>query len=258
LNINTQKNHIDQWLFWKIPMRFLKKTVKGYSFITERLKNSVEQEFNNEFDDYVLWQSGVNTDRFKPIHKQSHDQFFLLYHGTVSIERGLGEVIKAMAKLGEKYRKHIRLIIVGDGPGLSKLVDFASSERIVDHVIFKGFIPYEEIPSIISAADCFICPLPDRPEWNVSSPIKIFEYLACEKPIILTPIPAHNDIVNDQKFLVWTKGYEAEHFQEAIEYVYDNYSKLFDASKGALAFVKNNYEWKIQGKKLADYLSHKF
>jgi glycosyltransferase involved in cell wall biosynthesis len=258
LNINTWKDHIDQWLFWKIPMHFLKKTVKGYSFITERMKNSLEQEFNNKFNDYVIWQSGVNTDRFKPIYKESREQFFLLYHGTIEIERGLGEVIKAMAMLGEKFQKYIRLVIVGDGRGFSKLIDLASSERVADHVIFKGFVPYEEIPFTIYTADCFICPLPDRLEWNVSSPIKIFEYLACEKPIILTPISAHKDIFNDQKFLVWTKGYKAEHFQEAIEYVYDNYLTLLEASKGASTFVKNNYEWKIQGKKLADYLSHKF
>ncbi len=81
----------------------------------------------------------------------------------------------------------------------------------------------------IAKADCGIYPLPDRPEWNVSSPLKVFEYMACGKPIILTPIPAHKDVLGDEGFVIWTKSDKAVDIAEAIMYAMDN-RELFTIS----------------------------
>jgi len=132
------------------------------------------------------------------------------------------------------------------GLGLTEIMDF------------KGYVQYELVPKYLQDTDCFICPLPDREEWNVSSPIKVFEYLACGKPIILTPIAAHKNIVNNKDFIVWTEGDRVEDFVRAIEYAYNNRDLLTEAAKEAPDFIKEKYDWEVQGKKLADYLKRKY
>jgi glycosyltransferase involved in cell wall biosynthesis len=262
VNIDSLRDHIDRWLFWKIPLSFLRNLATGNSFITDRLRLAVEKEFNVKFEDYVLWESGVNSKRFKITDqvttKKGSDEFVLFYHGFISEKRGIGYVVKAIAELDERYRKHISFIVIGTGPGLAGLKELADRERISDRIVFKGFLPHEDIPREIWKADCCVCPLPDRPEWNVSSPLKVFEYMACGKPMILTPIPAHIDVLKGEDFIVWTKGETVEDFRRAIEYAYDHRVKLAKDSTKASELASQNYDWAVKGRKFADYLSRKF
>ena len=260
--INSLKRRMDQWLFWKIPMMFFCGMASGYSFITNHLRIAVEREFGTSFDEYVLWQSGVNQDRFRPTakiarHKNNHE-FILLYHGTISQKRGIGAVIEAMARLDDRYRSRIRFVLVGTGPGLDQLANLTSERGISDRVVFNGFLPYEQIPDEILKADCCVCPLPPRPEWNVSSPLKIFEYMACAKPMILTPILAHKDVCNKQDFVVWTNGEQADDFVRAIQYAYDNRVALSKAAAKAPSLIRANHEWGVQGEKLVAYFARIF
>ncbi|MDD1660754.1 MAG: glycosyltransferase, partial [Methanomicrobiales archaeon] len=60
---------------------------------------------------------------------------------------------------------------------------------IADRVIFTGPIPYRELPRFIAAMDLCLMPLAP-PRWvDIALPNKYFEYSACGKPILSTPIP---------------------------------------------------------------------
>ncbi len=85
-----------------------------------------------------------------------------------------------------------------------------------DQVQFRGFVPYEHVADEIAQADVCICPLPDRLEWNVSSPLKVFEYMACAKPMILTPIPAPKGRPWRLSLRRVDQGFEPQHFHGAI------------------------------------------
>lgn len=264
VDVHTMRDKLDRILFWKLPIKFLRKNIKGFSFITDRLRKSVEAELNTQFNDFVIWQSGVNNHLFKPeragnqLHDQAEKPFQLFYHGTVTENRGVGLVIEAVAALDEKYAKNIVLVIVGHGKGYDVLVNLVKEKKLQDRVEFKGLLPYENIPHEIVKADCCICPLPNFPEWNVSSPIKIFEYMACGKPIILTPIPAHLDVIKDSDFIVWTEGDEIKDFQLAIQEAYDNRERITQAAMQAPQLVESKFSWKIQGKKLSEYFVNRF
>jgi len=262
VEINSFKRKLDRWLFWTFPMRFLRKFATGYSFITDVLRRDTEKEFNTKFDDYVLWSSGVNTSIFQPKKSETlnyeTDEFILFYHGTISEKRGIGCVIDAMVDLKKKFDGKIQFVIVGDGPDYAALKKRSEQLELSDVVKFTGLIPYHDVPNAIAKADCCICPLPNRHEWNVSSPIKVFEYMASGKPMILTPILPHKEVGKDHNFVVWTKGDLPRDYAEAIEYAYHNRTKLAESGARARDVAKECYEWSIQGKKLADYLAQTF
>ncbi|MCF6237867.1 MAG: glycosyltransferase [Candidatus Marinimicrobia bacterium] len=179
--------------------------------------------------------------------------FQLFYHGTVTINRGIGLVLKALSEIKEDV--NIKFTIVGDGSGLEELKAMAQSCSLLSRrVIFKGLLPYEKMVTEINHADVCICPLTDRVEWDVSSPIKVFEYLACGKPIILTPISAHRDVVEGKPYIVWTKGFKPSDFSEAIVRAIEKKNTLTFEAKKAADFVKLNYQWKNQAEKLKNYL----
>ncbi len=261
VEIHSIRDRIDDFLFWILPFKLFKHLPDSFSFITELLKQRVEQEFNFHFQDYVIWHSGVNTQHFSVFQKSLEwkiDKFVITYLGVITRSRGLELVIEALSKLNSFYNGQVVFQVIGGGSYLADLKRIASGLALTELIDFKGYVPYESVPKYLQDTDCFICPLPDRPEWNVSSPIKVFEYLACGKPVILTPIPAHKNIVNNKDFIVWTEGNRVEDFVRAIEYAYDNRDILTEAAKEAPNFVRENYEWEVQGKKLADYLKRKY
>jgi len=254
-------DRIDRLLFWKLPLKLFHSIPDSFSFITEPLKQSVEREFSVLFQDFVIWHSGVNTRHFKGLGIESEKQankFIITYLGDITKNRGINLVLEALAILHRTYKEKIVFQVIGKGVDLASLKSISSALKINNIVDFKGYIQYEFIPEHLGNTDCFICPLPNRPEWNVSSPIKVFEYLACKKPVILTPIAAHKSIIENGDFIVWTDGDKAEDFVRAIEYAYKNRKILTEAAKRAPDAVRKKYGWKVQAKMLADYLKGKY
>ena len=261
VDIHSIIDRIDCLLFWKLPLTLFHKIPDSFSFITELLRQSVEREFCLRFQNSAIWHSGVNIRHFKGLEKQSEQQsnkFIITYLGDITKNRGIDLVLEALSILHRTYKENIVFQVIGKGVDLANLKNISSALKISKIVDFTGYIQYEFIPKYLRNADCFICPLPNRPEWNVSSPIKVFEYLVCKKPIILTPIAAHKNIVENEDFIVWTDGDKVEDFVRAIEHAYKNRKILTETAKKAPDLVRKNYEWKVQGKKLADYLKRKY
>ena len=262
VDIHSTRDKLNSLLFWKFTLRFLRHCAKGFSFITERLRESVEKEFNARFDNYVIWHSGVNIDIFRPLGNlpKNNDigEFKIFYHGTMTENRGVVTLVEAINALQGEYKDNVTLTLVGKGPAyeqVEKSVELNGLERFIE---LKGFIPYEDIPEEIAKADCCICPLPNYPEWEISSPIKIFEYMACGKPVILTPISAHLDVVKTDDFVIWAEGFSSADLRRAIERAYDERDDLIRAGKIAIDCVKESYTWETQGRRLAQYIDNNF
>lgn len=249
------KKRLDKLLFWQLALRRFGNRVDGYSFITERLRQAVETEFKLGAENYAIWASGVNLGRFSAKRRESQrdDGFRLLYHGSISSTRGLGLVIEALALGG--LPADFEFVIVGDGPERIDLERQAAALGIQGLVRFRGFVPYEHVVDEISRADVCICPLPNRPEWNVSSPLKIFEYMACAKPMVLTRIPAHEDVLRDAPFVVWTEGFQPRDVHRAILWAIEHHSWLDGEARAAPEIVRSRYEWRVQANVLSSYLN---
>ena len=256
VDVHRWKRRLDWLLFWRLPIRWLGREVDGYSFITERLRNEVEAEFSLGARNHVIWQSGVDLERFTVVGsdlKRNVRRLRLFYHGSISRKRGLGLVIEAIALGG--LPPNFEFIILGDGPERRDLERQAQELSVEHQVRFLGFVAYEKVVEELVQADICICPLPDRLEWNVSSPLKVFEYMACGKPMILTPIPAHLDILEGVPFVVWTRGFSADDFHRAILEAVVRIKEIGAAACAAPELVRQNHDWRIQAKKLDDYLS---
>ncbi len=72
-----------------------------------------------------------------------------------------------------------RFCLIGDGSGTEFLKQRCRALGVADAVIFAGFVPSEEIPGCIAAADVCVFPLPD------ASAIVLCEYMACGKAVVL-------------------------------------------------------------------------
>ena len=147
----------------------------------------------------TLITNGVDTDSFRPMDSGEakgrlgipQDAFVLGFAGSVERWYALDRVVEALPAL-IAHRPDTRLLIVGGSLFTSFINDLrerAAALGLADRVIFTGPVPYLDLPRFIAAMDLCLMPL-SPPRWvDIALPNKYFEYSACGKPILSTPIP---------------------------------------------------------------------
>ena len=106
------------------------------------------------------------------------------YVGTMSIQEGLDILLEVALHLKNMGRRDIHFTCVGGGPGLAGLRQMVQDKDLGDTVNFTGRIPDAQLLEILSTAD--VCVNPDKPDQmnDISTMIKIMEYMALAKPIV--------------------------------------------------------------------------
>ncbi|NQU44239.1 glycosyltransferase, partial [bacterium] len=181
------------------------------------------------------------------------EQFELLYLGSLAHRRGVKEVVEALAA-DASIREGLVLRIVGGGPGESEIRHLVKSAGLGETVRFEGSVPPEKVPAILRKADAFISPLPDHKWWRVSSPLKLFEYLATGKPMLLTDIPPHRDVVSrDLPGIVWLADLSAGQIARGLDEMRRRHAE-FAASAQERRDLASRHTWARQAEILAEFL----
>ena len=106
------------------------------------------------------------------------------YVGTMSVQEGLDILLDVALHIKSLGRRDIHFTCVGGGPGLAGLRKMLQEKNLEDMVNFTGRVPDAQLLDVLSTSD--VCVNPDKPcEMNdISTMIKIAEYMALGKPIV--------------------------------------------------------------------------
>jgi glycosyltransferase involved in cell wall biosynthesis len=139
-------------------------------------------------EDVFVVRNGPDLNTFKlvpPKPALKYGKPFLVgYVGTMSIQEGLDILLDVAQHIKNLGRRDIHFTCVGGGPGLPELRKMLADKNLQDTVNFTGRVSDEDLLQILSTAD--VCVNPDKPcEMNdISTMIKIMEYMALGKPIV--------------------------------------------------------------------------
>lgn len=139
-------------------------------------------------EDVFVVRNGPDLETFKlvPANPQlKHGKKYLVgYVGTMSTQEGLDILLDIAADIRKSGRNDIHFTCVGGGPGLAALRKMVEDKNLGEFVNFTGRISDAELLEILSTAD--VCVNPDRPcrMNDISTMIKIMEYMALAKPIV--------------------------------------------------------------------------
>jgi len=245
-------NRLESFLLKK-SLQIAAKYFAGVTYITRVMQDYCQREYKLPSHKKAVWTSGVNVNLFKPVTIYQEDHTFkLLYHGAISIRRQLDCVIRALSFLSDF---NIELILLGPGDDIESLKKLSIELNINQHVHFLSIVDYIKVPSIINKADVGILPFRECPVWNTSAPIKLFEYLACGIPVVVTKIPAHINVLQGKDFAFWAKSSDPVAIAKAIRTAYEAKARFEVLGKKAREFVCDNYSWEIQAKKLNKFIS---
>jgi glycosyltransferase involved in cell wall biosynthesis len=105
------------------------------------------------------------------------------YLGVMAPQDGVDHAIRALALLRER-RQDWHAIFAGEGSARTALMELADQLGLEDAVEFVGWIGDEQIARLLSTADVCLSPEPKTPLNDVSTMVKIAEYMAMSRPIV--------------------------------------------------------------------------
>jgi len=93
----------------------------------------------------------------------------------------------------------VLLLLVGGTPeDVDRLRAFAAGCGMKDRVRLEGTVPNGKIPLYLWAADALVMPYTSRtPTVRAMSPLKMFEYMAAERPIVAADFPAVREVLRE-------------------------------------------------------------
>ena len=168
----------------------------------------------------IVMPNGVDPDRFTPGARDTalFDQlgipkghFVVGFTGVLRPWHGLDLLVEAAATVARNGFK-VFLLIVGDGPyrsSLEKMVDESGLER---SVCITGRIPHERVPDYVSLFDVAVSP---RATFY-ASPMKVIEYMALGKPVVVPGTPNFLDIIDDRSEGITFEEGSAVSLEQAI------------------------------------------
>jgi len=139
-------------------------------------------------DDVFVVRNGPDLNTFKAVAPtpalKYGKQYLVGYVGNMSIQEGLDILIDVALYIKNLGRTDVHFTCVGGGPGLASLRKMVMEKNVSEVINFTGRVSDEVLLDILSTAD--VCVNPDKPcEMNdISTMIKIMEYMALAKPIV--------------------------------------------------------------------------
>lgn len=139
-------------------------------------------------EDVFIVRNGPDLETFRPVPPVATlkygKPYLVGYVGTMSIQEGLDILLDVAQYIKSSGRRDVHFTCVGGGPGLPGLRQMVKDKSLGDTVNFTGRIPDKDLLEILSTAD--VCVNPDKPcKMNdISTMIKIMEYMALGKPIV--------------------------------------------------------------------------
>ena len=105
----------------------------------------------------------------------------VLYSGTHGLIHGMDVLLDAAERLRD--RPGVRFLLIGDGVHKPALVERARAVGL-GNVEFRPSVPPAELVAEIAAADLCVATTRDHPFCGETIPVKLFDYLACGRPVV--------------------------------------------------------------------------
>jgi glycosyltransferase involved in cell wall biosynthesis len=241
------------------------KWYNGATFITKDTKEFIERSFNIRYDKYAIFPSAVNPELFSPrlmnnvplkIKMNVKDKIVIFYHGSISPNRGINLILDAVNQVRNIFPN---ILFISVSEANDYIINYCSSKKyeLSENLLLLNAVKHEEMAAYINLADICIVPLPRIFWWEISSPLKLMEYLAMEKPIVLSNIVAHLSVVPlDSKFAVYFDPDDPNDLGQKINQAINNIDELKNNSFKGREIILNKYTWDIQAKILVNFINN--
>jgi glycosyltransferase involved in cell wall biosynthesis len=215
-------------------------------------KVQTERAHKNPRDIFVV-RNGPNEMRMTPVapnvRLRGMNKCILCYVGSLNPQDGVDYLLRSLRYLlSDLKRSDFHCVIMGTGDSLEDLRDLAENLQLNGFVELTGFIPDEDLQANLAAADICVDPDPSSPLNDVSTWIKVMEYMAYAKPIVAFDLKETRFSAGDAA--VYVRPNKEAEFAEAIAQLMAQPELRKEMGTFGRRRVEHELQWNTVGKNL--------
>lgn len=187
----------------------------------------------------------LSKDLRKALKLEQHDKI-LVYQGLLEEGRGLAEICQAVMELDQWH-----FVIIGSGPIEA---DLRQSFDAHNRIYFTGRMPYGDSLEWIAGADAGVVYIRDLGlSFRHCLPGKVFEYLHCGLPLLISPLPDLQGFLAEHPLGVCAQDWSQQALVAALGEISIGLQEKRWQQK--LSVVVDELNWESEGRKLLELMA---
>ena len=213
-------------------------------------------------DSVLVVSNGANPEFSRPMNKTEcrnqlglpPDGNYLVFVGSLKKWHGIDRLVPLMPALVED-NPDLYLLIVGDGEKGEGLKQWIDEKRMGRNIILAGRVPFEKVPVYINAGDICLAPYFEEGlnETGIS-PLKIFEYMACGRPIITNPVGGLDTLFREYEIGVMIHSMNPLDWEAPIRDLLGDPEKMRTLGDNGYRAVQTHFSWEAICKNIENAL----
>ncbi len=203
--------------------------------------------------------NGPDLDRRKPVAPDEQLRrkapTIIGFAGVMGYQDGVDYLLRALRHLiHDLGRSDFYCVLVGRGDALEMLKALAAELQLEDHVRFTGYVSEEDFALYLSTADICVAPDPSNAFTDRSTMLKILDYMAMSKPMVVFDLPEHR--VSADEAALYAKPNDELDFARQIASLMDDPMKRQAMGAAGRRRIEEHLAWTHQVANLLRSLRH--
>jgi glycosyltransferase involved in cell wall biosynthesis len=174
-------------------------------------------------------------------------QHLVVYSGALQPFKGIDLLID-VAKDMEK----IQFVLAGGSASQVESYQQQVKDKHLTNVTFLGYLPQNQLGSLLQAADILAHPHCAGLAATFTSPLKLFDYMASETPIVATEIPPLIEFKQTEAIAGWCEPDNPTAFGQCLQHVLKTHPRKAEGYSDSRDWV-SQFSWE---NRIAKILSH--
>ncbi len=172
-----------------------------------------------------------------------------VYVGGITANRGLREMIAATAIVAQDTPVRLHLAGRATPAGLMEQV---AAEPGWQNVDYAGLVPHDEVARHLRGAVAGLATLLPTPNHLISSPIKVFEYMAMGLPVIMSDFPQWRQLLDGIDCVLFVDPSQPQQIADAMRDLLADPQRRAHMGQVARRAVLDRFVWEKQLDNLVD------
>ena len=250
--------------FLLAAMRYVEMTIcqssQALICVTEGLRDVFQTRYHLPKEKIRVIPNGTDTDCFHPLDRtvcRDHlgidvETKVVGFVGTFVSHQGLKYLIDSSTFILEKS-PGVTFLIVGDGPVWNDIINMVQAMGVAKHFLFPGAVSQEEVAICINAMDVCVAPFTrSRNERIGLSPLKIYDYMACGKPVVASDIKGVGDLLKENEIGIAVTPEDPNALARGVLLALTDEELANRCLEKSPAIIGENFTWKITARKVAE------
>jgi glycosyltransferase involved in cell wall biosynthesis len=173
------------------------------------------------------------------------------YLGIINPQDGVEQLILALHHLVHDHgRTDFKCTLAGSGDAIPAVKALTQQLGLEPFVTFTGWVDYQKVPLYLQSFDICVAPEPSNPYADLSTVIKIMEYMSFAKPIVSFDLPEHRYSAGDAA--LYAANNDPHELARLIAKLMDDPQLRHTMGQIGYARIANQLGWEHQEKVLLD------